>query len=657
MSTPRRLYVYAVCAVTLQALTHALIGLLRNIIVTGLDPERSAIASQIAIIIIALGIFLPHWLWGLRVARSEVEERESVARRLYLYGMQAALLAPVVNNAFNIAARLLAEVADGGTAQRLHPRLPAGEFILYHLAGAVVLGLVWYYHQRVVAEESSPATEVDGPATARRLYLLSFSAVGLAMMTIAIVNLLRWILLQIGDAAALSTNGPISAIARLMVGAPLWIVFWVRAERLFSGPEEEERASALRKFYLFSVVFIAALTSVTTASILLASLFRQLLKVADETQGDLRTAIATIVTMAVLWVYHGLDLREDSRRTDESAGQAGVRRLYTYLVAAIGLGAALLGLGGLVSVLILSLERSGTGSALTRQLAWSAAALIAGLPVWGWPWRGAQVRASTKGVVGDTERSSLARKLFLYFYLLAGTLVVLGSAVFLLSQILGMLLGLAGPGLSEVGHPIGFGLIAVALWLYHAAALRADRQLGIGAITTELEGRRVVVVDAGDGTMGEAVTEELKKRIPGIDMDFIRLGAASGQPKAKPVVKDQISQADLIIGPWTMTGGTQVAGEGNVKPELARAIIHSPARKLLIPTRVEGYEWAGVDRWKHKAIIRQVVSAALQILRGEQVKPVRPLGVGAIVGIVVGGLILLQIVLGPLLSLLLFNTR
>ena len=657
MSTPRRLYVYAVCAVTLQALAHALIGLLRNLIVTGLDPERSAIASQIAIIIIALGIFLPHWLWGLRVARSEVEERESVARRLYLYGMQAALLAPVVNNAFNIAARLLAEVGDGGTAQRLYPRLPAGEFILYHLAGAVVLGLIWYYHQRVVAEESSPATEVDGPATARRLYLLSFSAVGLAMTTIAIVNLLRWILLQIGDAAALSTDGPLSAIARLMVGAPLWIVFWVRAERLFSGPQEEERASALRKFYLFSVVFIAALASVTTASILLASLFRQLLKVADETQGDLRTAIAIIVTMAVLWVYHGLVLREDSRRTDESAGQAGVRRLYTYLVAAIGLGAALLGLGGLLSVLILSLERSGTGSALTRQLAWSAAALIAGLPVWGWPWRGVQLRAHAKGVVGDTERSSLARKAFLYFFLLVATLVILGSAVYLLSQILGMLLGEAGPGLSELGHPIGYGIIAVATWLYHAAALRADRRLGLGALATGLEGKRVVVVDVSDGSLGAAVTEEMKKRTPGVDLGSIQLGAANGQAPAKARVEDQLSKADLIIGPWNVTVGMPAGEGGVVTADFARAVIRSPARKLLIPTRVEGYEWAGVDRWKHEAIVRQVVSAALQILRGEQVKPVRPLGVGAIVGIVVGGLILLQIVLGPLLSLLLFTTR
>lgn len=62
MSTPRRLYVYAVSAITLQAVTQALIALLRHLLVTGLDPVDSMIAFQIAVIVVGLGMFLPHWL-------------------------------------------------------------------------------------------------------------------------------------------------------------------------------------------------------------------------------------------------------------------------------------------------------------------------------------------------------------------------------------------------------------------------------------------------------------------------------------------------------------------------------------------------------------------------------------------------------------------
>ena len=75
-------------------------------------------------------------------------------RRLYLFGMQAAFLGPFVNNAFNIVGRLLAAVTRVAASQRLYPQLPTGEFLAYHLVGAVVLALLWFYHQRVLAEES-----------------------------------------------------------------------------------------------------------------------------------------------------------------------------------------------------------------------------------------------------------------------------------------------------------------------------------------------------------------------------------------------------------------------------------------------------------------------------------------------------------------------
>ena len=652
MSTPRRFYTYAVSAVSLQAVTQALIALLRNLLVTGLDSQRSVIAFQIAVIVIGLPIFLAHWLWVLRLARRETAEQEAVLRRIYLFGMQAAFLGPFVNSAFNLVGRLLAAVTRVAASQRLYPQLPTREFLVYHFVGVVVLALLWFYHQRVLAEESSPAAEAGGSAAVRRLYVYGFSAAGLAMSSIGVITLLRWILYQFGAESGAAALGPVFEIARLIVGVPLWLIFWRWAERSFAGVAEDERASALRKFYLFSVVFLAALTAVTTASILLSGFFRDLLRVGGDSQGDPREAIAIIVAMLMLWIYHGLVLREDTRRASESQRQAGVRRLYAYLVAAIGLSAALVGLAGLVSVLILSLERSGTGPALKEQLAWSAAALIAGLPVWGWPWRGAQVRASSEGSVGDAERRSIVRKLYLYFYLLLATLTVLSSAVYLLSRFLGILLGEKAPGLSELGHPIAFGAIAAGLWLYDSMALRADRRLEVGILTAGLEGFRVAVVDVGAGSFGKAVVEELKSRIPGIAIVPILLGASTDEAPAKVDLADQIRQAGLIIGPWTVTVAGQ--GGGAVTEKISRAIIDSPARKLLVPAWVEGYEWAGVDRWQEAAMIRQVVSAAKQMLQGEEVKPARTLGAGAIIGIVLGGLLLLILLGSGLLSVFSF---
>ena len=66
MTTVRRWYVYLVSAISLQAVTWAVIALLRNLLLSRLDPEPTAIAFQISVIVIGLPIFVAHWQWGQR---------------------------------------------------------------------------------------------------------------------------------------------------------------------------------------------------------------------------------------------------------------------------------------------------------------------------------------------------------------------------------------------------------------------------------------------------------------------------------------------------------------------------------------------------------------------------------------------------------------
>ena len=64
---------------------------------------------------------------------------------------------------------------------------------------------------------------------------------------------------------------------------------------------------------------------------------------------------------------------------------------------------------------------------------------------------------------------------------------------------------------------------------------------------------------------------------------------------------------------------------------------------------VEGWEWAGVDRWNAEAIVQQTLRAVKQIVQGEAVRPIRPLSAGAIIGIMVGVLFLLTLLAIPVL--------
>jgi hypothetical protein len=165
---------------------------------------------------------------------------------------------------------------------------------------------------------------------------------------------------------------------------------------------------------------------------------------------------------------------------------------------------------------------------------------------------------------------------------------------------------------------------------------------------------RVAVVDVGDGHFGRAVVDALKRETPELDLEPIVLtrsstvGRGEDTERSGEEIATQLAQAGLIVGPWMIAvpGG---AG-GAVTPMIAQAVLDSPALKLLAPTRAEGWDWAGVDRWDAEALVQQTVSAVKQIATEEEVKPARPLGAGAIIAIIIGVLFLLILLAIPLLQ-------
>ena len=634
MSTVRRWYIFLVSIISLQAVTWAVITLLQNLLIRTLDSSPSAVAFQIAVILVGLPIYLVHWLWGQRLAGRSDQERGAVLRSLYLYVTLAAFLGMALTSCFELVARLLRIKAQ---VYLWSHRLQAGEWVAFHLLTLLVLGVLWFYHWRVAAGEAGTVARSDGVATVRRLYLLASSAAGLILTTITIINLLLWVMLQIGrpPQVGLAVNLKLE-IARLIVGAPLWLISWRLVQRLFDSEGEAERESALRKFYLYGAVFIGALGTVGSATATLADIFRRVLITSSVSRGDgdIRVPLSVIIGMGLQWAYHSHVLQDDAQRVSETPRQAGIRRLYLYLIAAIGLSALLVGLAGNVSVLIRSMDTS-FGNALREQLAWFTAAIIAGLPVWLLPWRRLQHRATESGPAGGGARRSIVRKIYLYFFLFVATMTVLGSAVFIIHRILSYLLGGDAFILSELGHAIAYSLIAVGVWLYHGSTLRGDQTLLRPEESNAFKSLRLAVVDVEEGVFGQTLVEALQRATPELDPDLVLL--------AQPETGDQsiatrLSKVDAIIGPWTIQG--------------IQAVANSPARKVLLPTHTEGWEWAGVARLSTDALVRQAVQAVKQIAAGGEVRTARPLGAGAIVGIVVGVIVILPVLFSLIIGLL-----
>lgn len=649
MSNVRRWYIYLVCAISLQGVVWAIIALLRNLFIYGVDPI--AVAFQIAVVIVGLPVYLAHWLWGQRLVQSEDEERRAVLRRFYLYGMMAAFLGPFTANAFDLIRRLLGGISDYQSYGYL--QLSYGEAILFHVLAIIVLAPMWFYHQRTLTEDSRIIPEIGGSATVRRLYVLGFSATGLILTTMAIIHLIRWIMLQFSSSVIRSSGlwvGLTDEITRLIIGVPLWVIFWRWAGKLYSGPSEEERASVLRKFYLYGAVFIGAMTTVANATGLLAGFFRRALGLPPEGGLGIYQPLPVIIGMGVLWAYHALVLRDDAEQVLEVPRQAGVRSLYLYLIAAVGLSALLIGLSGDISVIIRALGES-FGTSLRGEFSWFTAAIIAGLPVWIIPWRQAQIEAEQKNPAGENARRLVVRKIYLYFYLFVASMTVLSSTVYIVFRILSLLLGGESLEVTELGQAISFSLIAVGVWLYHGRILQRDRRISQSEKADNLKALKMSIVDIFDGSFGQALVDDLKREMPDFTLEPIVLNSEvlTGEDKAEgqEAAIAELTEAGLIVGPWVITvpGG----GEGAVTADIAHAVVTSSARKLLVPSQVEGWDWAGVERWKADDLLRQTVQAVKQIAAGEMVKVLRPLGAGTIIAIIIGVFFLLILLAIPLL--------
>jgi hypothetical protein len=653
MSSVRRWYVFLVCAVCLQSVVWGAIALLRNLLAASRAVPVTTIALQVSIIVVGLPLLLVHWLWAQRLARQDPDERKDALRRLYIYGTLAALLAPLIANAFDLVT-ILMRLAFGSPLTTA----PVGKAIMRNLAALIVLGAVWSFHQVVAKGDSEIVPEEGNAATVRHLYIFAFSATGLVMTTQAVTSLLRWIMYQITAGATIGQGALVGLsidLSRLALGLPLWLVFWRWAQALFNSDDEEEQNAALRKLYIYLVVFVSSLTAVANAAVILAGGVRRLLDL--PAIGSIRGPLPIVLTMCAVWAFHSYILREDAGRAAGGPRQAAIRRLYLYLVAAVGLSAFLVGLSGVISVLIRSVASAALGTALKEILAWSSSALITGLPVWLVPWRQVQRAAADESSLGVEERRSIVRKIYLYFFLFVATITVLSGGVYILWQLLTIALGGRAEAelATSLAQAIAYVLIGVGVWLYHGSALRGDGRLAGAERLEQLRSLQTVLLDTGESSLGQAVLEGLKRELPDLAVDTIDLALAaeaatpSGAPEGddRDAMLARLGKADIIIGPW-------YAALGDVRrtgwpADFSNAVIDSPARKLLFPTWIEGWNWAGVDRRGADSLAKHVVRAVGQIAAGEEVRLQRPLSAGAIIGIIVGALFLLIFLAFPLI--------
>jgi hypothetical protein len=495
VTTIRRIYAYLLAFAGLAMLSIAAASLLQVLVDVALQSPltaaqqyvRDTVALNGAAALVGLPVWLVHWLWIQRTARADPGERVSTLRRLYLYTVLAgAAVAMAVSASSSLQAlfgALVGGVSQGSLADAFARPLT---FTL------VALG-VWLGHWRVAAADRGQVGESGGSATLRRWYIYAAAFIGLVLLLSGAQGLLAmlWSAMTVRGAnemADLPGTG-----STILVGLAVWLVHWIVLPREL--PEQVRRddgVARLRSVYLFLALAVGVVGTLFGASQLLYYALGRFLGVdrPGGVGGDLVAAMAGPVSIGVVygatWAYQRQALRKQAAAFDEAPRQAGIRRLYIHLVALVALAALGTGIGGLLWALgdvVIGGHLDSDRVALFATLA------IVGLPVWIVHWRPRPVSA--------VEAHSLARRLYVYFSLIAATLALVGSAAAVLYQLLGLALGSPASALlqTDLAHALAVAITGATVATYHWRVLRAEARRAPQPSEPAVEARVQAVVE------------------------------------------------------------------------------------------------------------------------------------------------------------------
>jgi hypothetical protein len=360
--------------------------------------------------------------------------------------------------------------------------VPAADFDSSGLAGVIVAGVLWFYHRRV-SEGEGYATPIN--RTIRRWYVYILSGFGLVWLAVGLVAFISAAVTSLPVWGSVLVPGSFwndtvrYAIAQAVLGGATWYYHWFRMAR-------DDEKSILRQVYLYLLpISGGAIATLVFAATILYNLLSWLLGAATGNAGEhflfLATAIPAILVSFAIWGYHRSLAQHEAERVQHKRESA--RRVYTYLMNFLGLGAGSAGLimlfGILIELIINALSSQITPSSgwWREQLALCLALLIVGIPMWFYYWSGILKRAAMPELA---EWRALSRRIFLYTVVGIAIIDLAAGLVNIVYQIISSVLesNSALTILRNSKWSLQAILVAAPLLWYHWHVLRSDQKLG-----------------------------------------------------------------------------------------------------------------------------------------------------------------------------------
>jgi Domain of unknown function (DUF5671) len=336
----------------------------------------------------------------------------------------------------------------------------------------------------------------------RRLYLYLVSAAALATLAIGL-SLLGATVLLFGfndPSAQYSRTALAGYTAMTLVALPVWAVhFWF--SRRFAHRDPAERASAVRRLYVYWALLGTSIGAMFTLSFTIGHLLRPITDTCPVVTGPgtvcspewlviTQGAWATLVLLGI-WAFHLRIATRDRAVVGEQGASATLRRWYMYIALVVGL---LTMLGGAQSLMEeVWLKARGSPFLSYPPFADEAGQLLGGLALWG-------IHARLVSTVYvDDDRKSTLRALEGFIAVAVCMVLALVGASQILYYALARALGINNPGnagidlLGALAGPASLLVVYGVAWFLIRRRLsrdtgshEVDRQAGVRRLYTNL---------------------------------------------------------------------------------------------------------------------------------------------------------------------------
>jgi hypothetical protein len=380
----------------------------------------------------------------------------------------------------------------------------------------------------------------------RRLYLYLVSAASLGVLAIGLALLGTTVLLFVFNDPSSQYNRPELAgfTAMVLVAGPVWAIhFWFA--RRYAMRDAADRASAIRRLYLYWACLGGSLGAALAISITAGDLLRPLIdtctafgpqknpagfppSVVDcsaTTANWLNTSQAAWFAVVALgvWALHFWVAGRDRAAVGEAGASATLRRWYMYPALLVGLLMMLAGLAGALQVGWLKLVQSPLGN--YQFVGDGAGEAIAGFLLWGF-----HARTVARNHIADDRHSTL-RALQGFIVVAVSIAVALSGASMILYYALARALGVTSPGgvnsndiAGALAAPASSLLVYGVGWVLvrrrltrDAGTQEADRQAAIRRLYTNLAALVSLVAWAiGAGGLVWTLAEQVEAPVIGV---------------------------------------------------------------------------------------------------------------------------------------------